>query len=94
MKVRLLVTQEKFEALTVDEIITIQGAESGLADLRGLRDTIARFVVAESGAPLDIKLARAGVGGLTLKELTKVAEEFGRQMRMHAVPPVNGGFST
>jgi hypothetical protein len=96
MEIRLHITEEKLDALTFRDIRTLMHlADGGLTakDFDGLHNVIAQLIVDESGAPMELELARARVDDLTRKQIRQVLEQLNAKFGELAVNPTNAGAS-
>lgn len=92
-EIRLHVTQERYERLTLNDLIALEEMGEGRFSARALRDILARFVVGEDGAYLPEETAQACIGELPLADLRAVAGQFGQEVARlsdQAVPPGGG----
>ena len=91
--IRLHVTQERYERMTLNDLIALEEMAAGKFRARDLRDILARFVVDGTGYMPEDE-AQALIGGLTLSELPTVAEQFVQAVeaftRENVVPPGGG----
>jgi hypothetical protein len=88
MQVNIKVSVDRLDinALTVDELMAIEGdAES----TKALRNLVSRFVTDDKGEYLSEHAARKAIGGLTRPQVIEVMQSFGQQLRDALVPPEN-----
>lgn len=91
--IRLHVTQERYERMTLNDMIALEEMAAGKFQARKLRDILARFVVTESGTYMPDEEAQALIGELPISDLKDVAEQFGRAVEaftQESVPPGGG----
>jgi hypothetical protein len=93
-EIRLHVTQERLDELTVDDVITLTEASDGNVTVRELRDLVARFLVDANGAYLSDARARKALGTLKPSEFKMRLREFFGMVRALTINPTNANDST
>lgn len=71
-------------SITVDEYLSMADG-----DIKAIIGLMSKFVLDESGQPLNPKDGRAAIGSLTMKEMEEVAIKFGESIK-NVVPKANG----
>ena len=78
--------------LTIDDLIQIE--EGNTKSIRGIRDLLARFAVADDGAPLAFEAAQKALGSYTLAQLLEAAGQIKNVVegiKERAVSPTTSG---
>lgn len=93
MKVRV-----NLERLTLDDFLAVEDMQAaGRANVRTIRDILARFAVDEDGTPIPENEAVAAAGRLTLAQLNEVLPQIKAGIDgavNKAIPPQTGGNSS
>lgn len=77
------------DTLTIDDLIQIE--EGGAKSIRGIRDMLARFAVADDGEAMSYEDAQKALGRYTLSELLLAVDQLRAAVvgiKERAVPPV------
>jgi hypothetical protein len=87
VEIRLHITQERLDSLTVDDVIALEDASDGSVTVRQLRDLVARFVTDENGVYLSEARARKALGAIKPPEFKGKLGEFFDVVRDLAINP-------
>jgi len=91
IEIRLNVSQERLDLLTVDEMVAVENVGAGIISIKGLRSVVAKFIVNEAGAYLAEAEALRVVGRLLRPQFFDVAREFFSAVSGLAVNPPSDG---
>ena len=92
-QVQFHITKEKFDALTWDDLITIQAASEGEFKPREWKELALRFIVDENKHPLDAATARRVLGKLTNEQMGAALTKLANAITGYAVPKATGNAS-
>jgi len=91
IEIRINVTQDRLDMLTVEEMVAVEDVGAGKINLRLLRDVVAKFIVDDQGvycAPAD---AFRVINHLLRPQFHEVVKEFFAAVNSTAVNPTTDG---
>ncbi|TXH55819.1 MAG: hypothetical protein E6Q97_07960 [Desulfurellales bacterium] len=91
LKIHFHMNEEAINALTWEEYEALELAQDGQMKLYKVRPLLARFMVDDSGTPLDHQQAMKLLGKLAMNQIKDVLEGFMNALKEKAVPKENGG---
>jgi len=93
-EIRLHITQERLDSLTVDDMIAVENVGEGRVSTKALRAILAKFCLDGDRAYLPESEAAKLIGKITRPRFFEVVREFLQKVNDLAVNPTNADGST